>query len=73
MECDDGSGERRAESGGKTSFERENLVYWLSHLSWASGEILEYKSNNIKIGVNDMTVNDSESLVNTGDISPEIA
>jgi len=31
------------------------------------------KSNNIKIGVNDMTVNDSEmcirSLVNTGDIS----
>jgi len=40
-----------------------------------------YKSNNIKIGVNDMTVNDSEmlcemkrrSLVNTGDISPEIA
>jgi len=39
-----------------------------------------YKSNNIQIGVNDMTVNDSEmcemkrrSLVNTGDISPEIA
>jgi len=39
-----------------------------------------YKSNNIKIGVNDMTVNDSEmcemkrrTLVNTGDISPEIA
>jgi len=47
-----------------------------------------YKSNNIKIGVNDMTVNDSEmsvrwkdeecemkrrSLVDTGDISPEIA
>jgi len=39
------------------------------------------KSNNIKIGVNDMTVNDSEmsmrwkktSLVNTRDISPEIA
>jgi len=41
-----------------------------------------YKSNNIKIGVNDMTVNDSEinmcemkrrRLVHTGDISPEIA
>jgi len=39
-----------------------------------------YKSNNIKIGVNDMTVNDSEmcemkrqSLFNNGDISPEIA
>jgi len=41
------------------------------------------KSNNIKIGVNDMTVNDNEmcvrgkdeayKLVNTGDISPEIA
>jgi len=39
-----------------------------------------YKSKNIKIGVNDMTVNDSEmsvrwkktSLVNTGDNSPEI-
>jgi len=35
-----------------------------------------YKSNKIKIGVNEITVNDSEmcvSLVNTGDISPEIA
>jgi len=39
-----------------------------------------YKSNKIKVGVNDMTVNDVEmcemtrrSLVNTGDISPEIA
>jgi len=39
-----------------------------------------YKSNKIKVGMNDMTVNDSEmcemkkrSLVNTGDISPEIA
>jgi len=34
-----------------------------------------YKSNNIKIGVNDMTVNEMKrrSLVNTGDISPEIA
>jgi len=39
-----------------------------------------YKSNNIKIGVNDMTVNDREmcvrwrrSLGNTGDINPEIA
>jgi len=33
-----------------------------------------YKSKNIKIGVNDMTVNDSEMcVVNTGDISPEIA
>jgi len=38
-----------------------------------------YESNNIKIGVNDMTVNDSEMcvrrqrLVNSGDISPEIA
>jgi len=39
------------------------------------------KLNNIQIGVNDMMVNDSEmcvrlkrrSLVNTGDISPEIA
>jgi len=39
--------------------------------------IKTYKSNNIKIGVNDMTVNVCEmkrqSLVNTGDISPEIA
>jgi len=39
-----------------------------------------YKSNNINIGVNDVTVIDSEmnemkkrSLVNTGDISPELA
>jgi len=42
-----------------------------------------YKSNNITIDVNDMTVNDSDSeqeyemkkisLVNTRDISPEIA
>jgi len=38
-----------------------------------------YKSNNIKIGVNDMTVNDRKcvmkrrSLINTGDISSEIA
>jgi len=39
-----------------------------------------YKSNNIKLGVNDMTVNESEmcemkgrSLINTGYISPEIA
>jgi len=40
-----------------------------------------HKSNNIKIGVNDMMVNDSEIvckikrriLVNIGDISPEIA
>jgi len=39
-----------------------------------------YKSNKLKVGVNDMTVNDSEmcemkkrSLVNTGDIGPEIA
>jgi len=37
-----------------------------------------YKSNNIKIDVNDMTVSDSEmcvrrSLVNTRDISPEKA
>jgi len=37
-----------------------------------------YKSNYIKIGVNDMTLIDSEmcvrwSLVNTVDISPEIA
>jgi len=37
-----------------------------------------YKSNTIKIGVNDMTVNDvyeiiRRSLVNTGNISPEIA
>jgi len=39
------------------------------------------KSNNMNNGLNDMTVNDSEmcvrskirSLVNTGDISPEIA
>jgi len=44
---------------------------------------LTYKSNKIKIGVNERTVNDSEicvvcqmkqrSLVNTGDISPAIA
>jgi len=39
-----------------------------------------YKSDIIKVGVNDMTVNDSEmcemrkrSLVNTGTIRPEIA
>jgi len=40
-----------------------------------------YKSNNIKVSVNVMTVNDSEmcvrwknlAIVNTGDISPEIA
>jgi len=38
-----------------------------------------YKSNNITMGVNDMTVNDSEmcvmkrrSLINIGDISPKI-
>jgi len=42
---------------------------------------ITYKSNKIKVGVNDMTVNDGEnvcemkkrSLDNTGDISPEIA
>jgi len=40
-----------------------------------------YKSNKIQVGVNNVTVNDSEmcvklknrSLINTGDISPEIA
>jgi len=75
----------------------DNEMRWIRITVWNGGDLLvpkkvekindhlfidTYKSNNIKIVVNDMTVNDSEMYVrwkdeawsiNTGDTSPEIA